>query len=404
MRRRRPGASVQAALLVAATAASQLLVAFSYILVAREVPPDSFGQVAAAIALGTAMVGIADFGANSLWVRALSSGELSLATAGHRAFWKVAVAVALATATGLITVLSGASPVMLAIGPVFVSATVAQLLQVQLRATARNDLVSYAIAASRGAGFLSLVSLTGLGMDPTNALWVSLTGGSVLEATLYWFLAPRSQRLVIRSLTPTNPWSGSTYFGVYAIANSAQSFDIPLLSWSGGSTAAGSYSAVSRWTQPLGLAAGAFTTAAAPYVASASSFRAAWSRVRGALWLLGIALILCVAAFAFAPQIVPILLGDSYEDSVPVLQIMALGTLPALLNQPLAVFSQMRGSDRPVGIATAIAVAVRLTLVGILGLGLGSVGGAWAYLATQALLLVALVVIFTSRIRAEGEQ
>lgn len=120
--------------------------------------------------------------------------------------------------------------------------------------------------------------------------------------------------------------------------------------------------------------------------------------------MLWVALSACVFAFVLAPIIVPILLGAAYEDSVLVFQIMALGTIPALLTQPLAVFSQMRGADRSVGILTACGIAVRLAATAVLAAGLGAVGGALAYALAQALLVVALGTVFVRAVRNEPRE
>lgn len=395
------GPGLQAALLTGATGGSQALVALAYVLCARAASPESFGFVASAIGLGMAMIGIVDFGANSYWMRSLANGDMTLSDAARRAVWKTLTAVLLAFTLLIATFVAALPSEFVAAAPVFLAMTVAQLAQVPLRAAARSELIAIALVASRMAMFLSLMLMLSLGLEATTALWVSLTLGSLAESVLYLLVTPRLQRFAVGDYRFVNPWQGSAHFGVYSIATSFQSLDVSLVTSFAGAPAGGTYAAVNRWTQPLGLAVTGFTSAAAPFIARATSFREGWLVVRRAWWMLGVALSACILAFALAPLVVPFLLGEAYADSVLVFQIMALGTIPALLTQPLAVFSQMRGADRSVGILTACGIAVRLGATAALAVAFGATGGALAYAIAQGLLVVALGAVFLSAIRNE---
>ena len=395
------GPGLQAALLTGATGGSQAIVALAYVLCARAASPESFGFVASAIGVGMAMIGIVDFGANSYWMRSLANGTMTLSDAARRAFWKILTAVLLALVVLLITRLFPMPSEFLAAAPVFLAMTLAQLAQVPLRAAARSELIASALLASRVVMFLTLFTLLTLNFDAASTLWVSLTLGSAVESVLYLMITPRAKRFRMGDYRYVNPWQGSAHFGVYSIATSFQSLDVSLVTSFAGAPAGGTYAAVNRWTQPLGLAVTGFTSAAAPFVARATTFREGWQMIRRAWWMLGVALLMCVFAFVLAPLIVPLLLGDAYADSVLIFQIMALGTIPALLTQPLAVFSQMRGADRPVGILTAGGIALRLAATAALAATFGAVGGALAYAVAQALLVVALGAVFFYAIRNE---
>jgi len=398
------GPGLQAALLTGATGGSQAMVALAYVLCARAASPESFGYVASAIGLGMAMIGIVDFGANSFWMRSLANGAMTLSDAARRAFWKSVTAVLLALIILAVTSLASVPSEFLAAAPVFLAMTLAQLAQVPLRAAARSDLVAIALVVSRIFMFVVLLLLLVANVDATVALWASLSLGAFSESFLYLMFTPRVQRFALNDYRFINPWQGSTNFGVYSIATSFQSLDVSLVTSFAGAPAGGSYAAVNRWTQPLGLAVTGFTSAAAPFIARAETFREGWQVIRRAWWMLWVALSACVFAFVLAPIIVPILLGAAYEDSVLVFQIMALGTIPALLTQPLAVFSQMRGADRSVGILTACGIAVRLAATAVLAAGLGAVGGALAYALAQALLVVALGTVFVRAVRNEPRE
>lgn len=399
---RRAGPGLQAALLTVANGGSQALLAIAYVVAARTATPDSFGYVASAIGLGMALIGVVDFGASSYWMRSLASGEMDLRGAARRAFWKGIVAGALAVAILFATIILPLPTEFRAVAPVFLMMTCAQLAQVPLRAAARSELIAFAIVLSRIAMCLALVLFLFLGVDPTVGLWLSLTLGSGLEAVLYLVLTPRGHRYGPGDYRYINPWRGSAHFGIYSVATSFQSLDVSLVASFAGPAAGGGYAAVNRWTQPLGLAVSGFTSAAAPFIASATSFRSGWRVVRKAWWMLGLAFLSCLVAFGLAPWIVPLLLGEAYSDSVLVFQIMALGTVPALLTQPLAVFSQMRGADRAVGLVTASGIAIRLGATAALAAAFGAAGGALAYALSQTLLAVVLGVVFVRAVRREG--
>lgn len=399
---RQAGPGLQAALLTVANGGSQALLAIAYVVAARTASPEAFGYVASAIGVGMALIGIVDFGANSYWMRSLASGELTLQSAARRAFWKAAVAAVLALAILLATILMPLPSEFLAVAPVFFVMTCAQLAQVPLRAAARSELIAFAIVLSRVAMCVALLLFLFVGLEPTTALWLSLTLGSGMEAALYMFLTPRGQRYGLGEYRYINPWRGSAHFGIYSVATSFQSLDVSLVASIAGASAGGGYAAVNRWTQPLGLAVSGFTSAAAPFIASATSFRAGWKVISRAWWMLGLAFLSCLVAFGLAPWIVPLLLGDAYSDSVLVFQIMALGTVPALLTQPLAVFSQMRGADRAVGLFTASGIAVRLGATAALAAAFGAAGGALAYALSQTLLSIVLGIVFIRAVRREG--
>ncbi len=398
---RAAGPGLQAALLTVANGGSQALLAVAYVIAARTASPDSFGFVASAIGVGMALIGIVDFGANSLWMRSIASGQMTLSEAARRGFWKVMTAVILGLLILLIAVVTPLPGEFVAVAPVFLAMTFAQLTQVPLRAAARSDLIALSIVISRVAMCAVLVIMLLADIPSTTALWGSLTLAALLEGVLYLFLTPGSRRYRLTDYRIVNPWQGSAHFGIYSVATSFQSLDVSIVSSFGGAPAGGIYAAVNRWTQPLGLAVTGFTSAAAPFIASATSFRAGWDVVRRAWWMLGIALAACVVAFALSPVIVPLLLGEKYADSVLVFQVMALGTIPALLTQPLAVFSQMRGADRAVGILTAAGIAVRLLATAALAAAFGAAGGAMAYALAQAVLVVALGIVFMRALKKE---
>lgn len=396
-RRYKTNIGTQAIALAASSGVSQLIVASLYIISARSVEPTSFGLVVTAIAIGTTAVGFLDFGTNSLWVREVASGRMDVTTLGNRMSFKLLYAFVIFSAWSAFTAAFFWSSDLWAAGPVAMSVLLAQSFHVPLRGNGRGELVAIAILGDRLVAASSFGMFLAIGFEPLSALWISLSIGGVASALIAWRFTPRQNRSVLRMCNFINPWTGSRHFGVANVALSAQSLDIPALTLFGGPGAAGIYAAVSRWTQPMGLLASAFASAAAPHVARAASFKAAWVEARKSMWLLGGAIMTCLMVALYAPHVVEILLGSEYKGSADVLRVLALAAMFAVGNQPLFVFLQSRGFDRAASLITVGCIFVQLSLVLVLAPFLHAIGAALASLCSQLLMLIALVVVLLKK-------
>ncbi|MBG6237083.1 O-antigen/teichoic acid export membrane protein [Mycetocola sp. CAN_C7] len=389
----RRGLGTQAILLAASTGIAQIITAFLFILAARSADPAVFGQAVAAIALGTSLVGFVDFGTNGLWVRELARGTIDRGDFSSRFASKIVIA---AVASGMFTV---GAVVLLPegsywmAGPVALALLLNQSVQVPLRAMARAELVSFSVLADRICAAAVMALLYLFGADPYAVLWLAICAGSVAAAVMGWILTPKEHRPRVLTRLSINPWRGAGYYGLGSVAVGAQTLDLPILAMSGGSVAAGLYGAVNRWTQPMGLLVSAFASASAPFVARAKTWHEAWGLIKRAIWLPLAALLSCVLVAIFAPQIVELLIGSEYEGSAEVLRFLALGTIPAILNQPLAVFLQSMGHDKPVAFVTMTSVALQLAFVVFFGAMFGAAGAAIGFGVVQLLNLVSLASI-----------
>jgi len=389
----------QAIVLAAATGVAQVIVAVMYIVAARIAGPADYGLTIAAIAVGTALVGYADFGTNSLWVRDLANGGLDVRALSSRARGKLLVA----TVGGLVLLVgllfTPFAYYWIAV-PILLSQLLRQTSVVPLRAAAQSGRVALVAVAERVLGLVVLVGLFAVGVAAESALWMALTAGSLFASGLARRLTPPSLRFAIGPrLRPSSPYVGARHYGLFTIGVSSQSLDLALLSGVGGAAAAGLYGAVNRWTQPMGLLANAFSTAAIPFVAKSPDTRAALRAVSRGAWLLGLAIAACVIVFFSAPWIVPILVGNQYVGAVSVLQILALGTIPGILNQPLATFLQAIGRDRVVSFVVMGSVVLQLGLILLLAGPFGALGAAGSMLIVQTtlLFLLGLVVVWVSK-------
>lgn len=395
---------LQAIALAGCTGSAQLIMAFLYIVTARSSAPSEFGLVVTAIALSPIAVGLLDFGTNNYWTREFAANRLNPALLGRRLASKLFYsAAALAVWTVVTFALFPTTKLWMA-GPVALSIILTQSCQVPLRSLGRGDLVAIAVLLDKTVAGASFVVLTGFGTSPISALWLSLSVGGVSSALLCWGLTPRVSRPRLRLNRSTNPWAASSHYGVATVAMTAQSLDIPMLTLFAGTGATGTYAAVSRWTQPMGLLAGAFSAASAPHVARAHSAAEAWNSARKAIWLLGAAGGLSLITAIFAPVIVSTLIGPNYPGSVEVLRTLAAATILSIVNQPVYVFLQARGFDKQIALITLFSVLIQLALVALLSSSMNAYGAAVAYLCTQLVLLISMGLLLASnwdRLRRE---
>lgn len=386
------GVGTQAVFLAGATGIAQILVAVIYLVAARGSDPKALGLAVAAIALGTSAAGYIDFGTNSHWVREIARGTMGHRELSYRLFGKLALAAAAGVLWAVATIWLLPSSQLWIAAPVMWAILANQTLQVPLRGATRGDLAAVVVIADRVVAACAFFALIAVGARPTTVLWVSISFGSTTAAILAWFLARPSHRPAPLVSWRINPWSGAGYFGLASIANSTQGLDLPLLSLVSGPTPVGIYGAVSRWTQPMGLLAGAFASASAPFVARSHDIVAAWKHLRRGLWMPGLAILLAVGVFLGAPWIVQFLLGPAYAGSGDVLRVLALVSIPSIISQPTIGALQALGRDRFVAFAMMATVAMQLALVALLGSLYGAFGAALASLAMQVALLALLVI------------
>lgn len=394
----------QAIALAGSTGAAQAIMAVLYIFTARTAAPSEFGLVVSAIALGTTAVGILDFGTNSYWVRELASNRLDVSLLGRRMASKLLCAAAVLAAWTAATLIFFPSTPLWMAGPVAMSVVLSQSCQVPLRGLGRGDLVAIATLVDKAVAITLFLALAFAGATPISILWLCLCIGGISSAVLCWQLTPQSSRASLVLLRPTNPWRASGHYGIASVAITAQSLDIPVLTLFGGPGAAGIYAAVSRWTQPMGLLASAFSSASAPHIAKAYTAREAWRIARKSLWLLGVAIALCVVTAIFAPNIVVTLIGPNYSGSADVLRVLAFATVLSIANQPLYVFLQARGFDKPIAMITVLSVVAQLALVALLAGSLNALGASFASFFTQLILFTSMAILIASKwnqLRAE---
>lgn len=393
MAERARGLASQALLVATASGLAQVVLALLYLLAARSTTPAQFGVVIAASALGQSVATFYDFGTSSLWVREIARDNLDRSVFSARLrskFAVLALGVVAWTATG--AVLGWA---YWWVAPASLLATVFSLnLQIPLRAAAQAHLAAAAQIGDRLSAFAVFALFWLAGAGGLDGLAAGVVIGPLVGGTVSYFLARSELRPILIGKSLAFPWAHSWHYGIAGVAGGAQTLDIPLLGAVAGSGAAGIYGAVSRWTQPMGLLATAFATASVPFVARASTRAEAMRHALKASWILGVAGAVAIAVAVLSEPIVSLLLGARYASAAPVLTLLALGTIPAICNQPLASFLQTRGHDRYVAYVTVAGAGVQLVLIAGLAPIAGALGAAVAFLVLQVLDLLCLLAGF----------
>lgn len=387
------GLLAQAILLALSNGFGQVIVAVLYIWTARVEGPASFGPVVAAIAVGSTIAGLIDFGSNSLWVRELATGKMDDACLGRGIASKLFIGLIICLSWTALNAICLPSTQLWVAGPIAMAIVLNQSFAVPLRAAARSDLVAVGVLVDRIVAASLFGTLLILEVEPVLALWVSMSLGPVFASALTRWVLSGSLKPPLRFALKHNPWKGSKHYGFSSAAVSAQTLDLSIMNFVAGPAAAGLYGAVNRWTQPMTLLAGAFTMSAMPVVAKAASWKEAWPYVKRSAWLLVGAVLTCIAVALLADPLVVVLVGQEYADSGAVLQVLALGTIGAVLNIPLASFLQALGHDRIVSVIIASGVIVQLVSVAWFSLMYGALGASLAFGILQALILVALLVM-----------
>jgi O-antigen/teichoic acid export membrane protein len=388
----------QALVMAASSAIAQLILAGVYVVAARSATPASFGPIVAGIGLGMSAAAILDFGSNSLWVRELATSSMSRVDLGRRINTKLLISTILAVLWVVSSVVVTDLGSVWVAGPIAIAILCNQTFQVPVRAQGLGERAAVATLIDRAVVGLSLFFCLELDMNAAQSLWACIAFGSIASAVASLLMTPQKHRPIFRSLRPQNPWQKSRYYGISAAAVGAQSLDLPILSAVGGPVAAGLYGAVNRWTQPMGLLANAFASASVPFVARSRDWTQAWKDIGRSVWMLGVAILACLVVALLAPLIVEALVGSQYEGSATVLQLLAIGTIPAIVNQPLAIFLQSMGHDKIVSAITVSSVFVQLGLLAALSSAHGAAGAAGAFVLLQFMVLILLLVAFRAAI------
>lgn len=395
MTRRLP---IQAVLLAGATAVGQLLMVFVLASVGRQVGPAQLGVVAVSMGIATVGAGFVDFGANSYWLRELSAGRLANLEFRRRSGTKIMVGSLLSIAILTVclvfpTSISG----YWGTGVILVSMVLLQTLQVAVRAEGRNIRLATITILDRAVLFIAyFLSTIFMNVRPETGFFLAYIGGSFVAAMLCWSTVKPELRPMFLKPTWLSTWHGSRYYGVSGLLITMQSLDVVIAASVGGQAVAGAYGAVSRWTQPIGLASNAFTSLLAPVVAKAESAVGVWHSIRGTLWLPAVSALVAIVMAIMAEPLILFLMGEDFRNSISVLRVLCAAAALSSASQVVFTVLQGRGRERHAAAIMVGGVGVQLALVGPLVHWYGAFGVAVASLVVQCLLLVLFLMAVRS--------
>jgi O-antigen/teichoic acid export membrane protein len=394
--------SYHALLLAFASAVGQLAMVGVFALLGRLGGPASIGVLSVSLSVGAVSASLIDFGANALWVRELSGHRITPREFGVRSGSKIFVGLAVSGLIALVCLL-GPRPLSDYSGTslVLASLIVVQTFQIPVRTQQRNVALSLCLLMDKSVMIVFFFLLTPL-LGGATAFYVSYLLGASVDAVCLRRVAGAQYRPRLHIPSVPSAWRGSRYYGLSDVLVTAAGLDLVIASAVGGVAVAGTYGAVNRWTQPIGLATNSFTTLALPVIAGATDRHDVWRRVRGTLWLPAASMVLAIGMAFFAGPLVYLVMGRQFSDSVTVLRILCLGSAIGTANQILQTVLQARRRDRVASQVVLVGVVLQLSLVAPLTIALGALGVALAMLASQVIFLIGFLICLRAALVRQG--
>ncbi|WP_322759312.1 lipopolysaccharide biosynthesis protein [Frankia sp. Cr2] len=377
--------------------AAQCTVAILYTFCARNSTPSDYGRAMAVVSVATVAAAAIDFGSNSYMIREIAAGKLDWEDFSTRYLAKCGVLLAAVLIYTVSTIAINLPSYI--VGGAFLAGllAMAQTSLAPLRGLSRASSIAFTNVTEKILALVAITASVDVGIEAYRVLWIALSigsSGALLLAVYIWppelrkTLGPKSLPQVFAA----NPWKGTLHFGLLQIVTSLQFLDLAVVAIFATPEQAGSYAAVNRWTTPMAFLATGYTQSMYAHVTRAPDHRQAWRLLRFGWRLLPIMGVALLGISLTADSIVRIVLGSAYAASGPVLALLALGVIPGIVNQPLAMFLQARGSEVYASATLAIAMPLHLVLVGVLATFHGAAGAACGLLVAQLLQLALLGV------------
>ncbi|WP_227496992.1 oligosaccharide flippase family protein [Planctomonas psychrotolerans] len=384
--------------LLVSRGAGALLLAISFVLVARWAGPSDFGILSAILAVGAVYFVIVDLGLSSFISRASAKGHLGDVATALR-LNTISSVLGGVVAAGAITLFAAGQQLpagLLVLGlSMALEKNVDTALAVSIaRGNKTTPAVSILVRRALTLGLLA--ALYAAGTDPILAYAYATLASSLVGQ----FLARRALADDYRYTGQRTPslWRAAFPFLLANLTASSRNLDILIVTTTSGSQMAGLYAAAQRLTSPFMLIPSTIATLVLPAGAKGTPRRAAriaWKLTGIHLGLL--ALLMGVAVFA--DPLVRLLLGTDFAASAPILA-WTLAAFPFIaLASPLGGLLQSQGHERVVatnGIVFSIVLIVALIIGSLL---FGGVGAAQALTAVYVAKSVSLLAIIRVRLR-----
>jgi len=249
------------------------------------------------------------------------------------------------------------------------------------------------LVTRRSISFMVLIVAAAIGFDPL----LGYTFGLALGSTISCFVVMEKNRVPFRRFkvpsrkvieTARPYWANS-------VATQLRNFDTLIVTAIAGTTQGGYYGAASRLTTPLRIIPTSFAQVLMPAAArSGKSGRKAL--LRSVIVLMAATALLYAVVAVIMPLVVPLVLGEEFDDSILIIQIVCGGLAFAAISSQMNSLLQGWGQLRQVAVISAITSISCLLGVAVAAIWWGGVGAAIALTASyilQVVLLAGIVVL-----------
>lgn len=377
---------------------SQAFSAFAFLLTARRLAPSEFGPILGALGVAVLLMGMLDFGINSLTIRTLARapGDVTAfsTTLATKLLMGGGLGLGWVAATGLIAAWRPEFRSFIPLGVYIGLSDATSTLLVPARSMERMVPISIASMLQNGVT-LALVAVWSLtSVARLYALPISLVLGALASTILAYAILDDERRVLSRPTWANLRllWSQSLSFGFVGLASQVQRADVAIVNLVAGSAAGGMFGAPARMTNLLGVAPLALSGALFPRVARAKHQMGARREAVTACTLLVAALSVVYAViFVFAQPAVHLVLGGEYDGSASVLRVYLVGMLMASANGPLSAVLQAEGQERYIAFTVGAASVIGLIGVAIGASVDGATGAAFGFVALQGVIFAMIV-------------
>jgi len=361
---------------------------------ARTLDVANFGMELQIISAAGAIAGLLDFGTSYFFLRELSSGRTNIDKLKGAFFGRTFI-VAFCCVPLIFFAALTSSFYLIQFALLLNIQMILQFVTVPMRARGNTSVLSRSLLQERILSLIVLVIVSRYFSNPPITLIIFVT-------TLISTLSLLRTRIILKRFCLSNteinwnPWRQTLGIGSTQVLSQIQQLDLNLLASLTSSTVAATYGAVARWTNALGIFATGFSQSIVPS-ASRPNFDKFEVRElkKASLWLI-MAILCSLTIFAFAPQIVTLVLGGKYQDSSGILRVLAIATVASTFTQPSAAYLQAKGLNIAVFASLATGIILQVSTIIIFYEKLGPYSAAYGFLIGQ---FVAATMLFLTLLR-----
>jgi O-antigen/teichoic acid export membrane protein len=382
--------------LTVGSGAVQLGSLLAAVVVGRELGRAPLGRYATTLAIGSVVVRGAGSGVPAMTLRDAAAGRVGRLYVGRAVrseFLVTAVATGVA-ATVVAGVVGGAGGVELGLLSGLANMALAQLgLATAIAIGLQRHLL---VVVAQGLLGLTLPVLTLLAVRADwgvrGALLSQLVAAAAAASMVFW-----RQRRQIRTLAEGVEskgllWRSRSFLGLGLLNTGYERADSVVLLSVAGASAAGVYAAAYRFLGPFNLLGNGFGQVFFPRLSRIGAGTDEWRRMRRrGRRLYGLAIIPpALVAAAVMPLLLVAIFGPSFRSAVTPARILMLSVVPRALYWPEALGMLSSGNEATVLYLFLCSTVFDVALVAALAGPLGPAGTAWAWVATELLLLAGI--------------